>query len=141
MLAIDLPWRIWIWIHHVKIAEYSISNLVDPTYLYDRRARVLPSSHELWHQLWRFEAWSMIVPFILLGFVGAVVLRRFRVAIFGAAWLLLSVAGLLSIYWISTNPLASHLTDSADRTIDSLVFGGALLVPVLLAFERDPAPR
>jgi hypothetical protein len=51
---------------------------------------------------------------------------------------LLSFAGLLAIYWISTNPLKSHLTDSADRTIDSLIFGGALLVPLLLTFERQP---
>ena len=43
-------------------------------------------------------------------------------------------------YWISTNPVKSHLTDSADRTVDSLVFGGALLVPLLLAFEREPEP-
>ena len=79
MLAIDLPRRIWIWVQHVKIAEYSISNLVDPTYLYDRRADLDQSPR-------------------------------------------------------------GHLTDSADRTIDSLVFGGALVIRVLLAFERDPEP-
>jgi hypothetical protein len=133
-----LPWRIWIWIHHVKIAEYSISNLLDPAYLYDHRDRVGPSAHELWRQLWRLESFSFVVPLVLCGFAGALVLRRFRMAAFGAAWLLLSFAGLLAIYWISTNPLKSHLTDSADRTIDSLIFGGALLVPLLLTFERQP---
>jgi hypothetical protein len=140
VFAIDLPWRIWIWVHHVKIAEYSISNLVNPRYLYDHRDRVGPSAHELWHQLWRLEAWSFTVPLVLAGLAGAIVLRRYRVAIFGASWLVLSFAGLLAIYWISTNPLKSHLTDSADRTIDSLVFGGLLLVPLLLAVQREPEP-
>jgi hypothetical protein len=140
VVALDLPWRLWIWIHHVKIAEYSIADLLDPSYLYDHRGRVGPSAHELWHQLWRLESFSFVVPLVLCGFAGALVLKRWRIAAFGAAWLLLSFGGLLAIYWISTNPIKSHLTDSADRTIDSLVFGGALLVPLLLAFEREPEP-
>jgi len=127
-------------VHHVKIAEYSIADVFNPGYLYDHRGRVAPSAHELWHQLWRLESFSFVVPLVLVGFAGALVLRRFRIAAFGAAWLLLSFGGLLAIYWISTNPLKSHLTDSADRTVDSLVFGGALLVPLLLAFEREPEP-
>jgi hypothetical protein len=139
VVSIDLPWRIWIWIHHVKIAEYSLSNLFDPSYLYDHRGRVGPSAHEILHQLLRFEAWSLLIPLVLLGLVGAAVLGRHRAAIFGTSWLVLSFAGLLAVYWISTNPVASHLTDSADRTIDTLVFGGVLLVPVLLAVERDSA--
>jgi hypothetical protein len=138
VFVVDLPWRLWIWSHHVKIAEYSIADLLDPSYLYEHRGRVGPSAHELWHQLWRLESFSFVLPLVLCGFAGALVLRRFRIAAFGAAWLLLSYAGLLAIYWISTNPIKSHLTDSADRTIDSLVFGGALLVPLLLAFEREP---
>jgi hypothetical protein len=140
VIAIDLPWRLWILIHNVKIAEYSISDLLDPAFLYDHRGRVGPSAHELWRQLWRLESFSFVVPLVLCGFAGALVLRRFRVAAFGAAWLLLSFGGLVAIYWISSNPIKSHLTDSADRTIDSLVFGGALLVPLLLAFEREPEP-
>jgi hypothetical protein len=140
VIAVDLPWRIWILVHHVKIAEYSIADLFDPSYLYGQRGRVGPAAHELWHQLWRLESFSFVVPLVLVGFAGALVLRRFRIAAFGAAWLLLSFGGLLAIYWISTNPLKSHLTDSADRTVDSLVFGGALLVPLLLGFEREPEP-
>jgi hypothetical protein len=135
VVAVDLPWRIWIWAHNVKIAEYSIGDLFKPSYLYDHRSRVGPSASELWKQLWRLEAWSFLVPLILLGLTGAVVLRRFRPMLFGAVWLLLSFAGLLAIYWISTNPISSHLFNSSDRTIDSMVIGGALLVPVLLSRE------
>ena len=135
VVAVDLPWRIWLWAHHVKIAEYSLSNLFSPSYLYDHRDRVGPSAHQLWTQLWRLEAFSYVVPLILLGLAGALFLRRFRPAAFAGVWLLLSFAGLVAIYWISTNKVGNHLADSSDRTIDSLVFGGALLVPVLLSTE------
>jgi hypothetical protein len=132
VVAIDLPWRIWIWIHHVKIAEYSISNLFNPTYLWHHRSRVEPSASELWTQITQFGAFGLLVPIVFAGIVGSFVLRRYRPAAFGTAWLLLSFAGLLAIYWISTNSVSSHLADSSNRTIDSLVFGGALLVPALL---------
>jgi hypothetical protein len=66
--------------------------------------------------------------------------HRSRAAVFAATWLVLSFAGLLLIYWISRNPLTRHLDNTSDRTIDSLVFGSALLVPVLLAVEREPEP-
>jgi hypothetical protein len=125
-------------VHDVKIAEYSLSNLFDPTYLYDHRGRVGPSAHELWTQIWRLDSWSFIVPLTVLGLAGALVLGRFRLATFGAAWLVLSFAGLVAIYWISTTPTSSHLFNSSDRTIDAIVIGGALLVPVLL--EREPEP-
>ena len=48
-----------------------------------------------------------------------------------------SFGALVAIYWISTNPLTSHLENSSDRTIDSLVIAGGLLVPVLLFDERE----
>jgi hypothetical protein len=139
VVAADLPWRIWIWAHDVKIAEYSLADLFSPSYLYDHRGRVGPSASALWTQIWRLESWSFVVPLVFVGLAGAVALRRFRPAAFAAAWLTLSFAGLLAIYWISTNPLSSNLFNSSDRTIDSLVIGGALLVPVLL--EREPEVR
>ena len=75
------------------------------------------------------------MPLVIVGLAGALLLRRFRPAAFAGVWLLLSFAGLVAIYWISTNPVGSHLSDSSDRTIDTLVIGGALLVPVLLSTE------
>ncbi len=132
ILLADLPWRIWLQVNHVKIAEYSLSNLFSPSYLSDHSDRVRPAATELWTQIWTVSSWSYLVRLILFAFVAALVLRRFRQALFGMAWLLLSFAGLVAIYWISTNPLSSHLANSSDRTIDSLVLAGGLLVPVLL---------
>jgi hypothetical protein len=140
VVALDLPWRIWIQLHHVKIAEYSLSNLVDPGYLSAHSDRVWPSARELVLQIATMRSWSFLVWLALVGLGGAVLLRRFRLAAFAFVWLVLSFAGLVWIYWISTNPLTNHLYDSADRTIDSLVVGAALLVPVLLGPGRPGEP-
>jgi hypothetical protein len=138
VVAIDLPWRIWVQAHHLQTRDYALSNLVDPAYLWRTRGRVGPAASELWTQLWRLDSFSLLVLLAAAGLAGGLLLRRSRAAVFAATWFVLSYAGLLLIYWISRNPLTSHLDNTSDRTIDSLVFGSALLVPVLLAFEREP---
>jgi len=138
VVAIDLPWRIWVQAHHLQTRDYALSNLVDPTYLWRTRGRVGPAASELWTQLWRLDSFSLLVVLAAAGLAGGLLLLRSRAAVFAATWFVLSFVGLLLIYWISRNPLTSHLDNTSDRTIDSLVFGSALLVPVLLAFEREP---
>jgi dolichyl-phosphate-mannose-protein mannosyltransferase len=139
-LAIELPWRIWVQVHGLKTADYSLANLFDPGYLNEHRDRVGPSASELLTQIGRIESWSYLVPLIVVGLAGALLLRRFRLAAFGAGWAVFSFAGLLAIYWISRNPVSSNLFNTSDRTIDTLLLGCALLVPVLLAPEREPEP-
>jgi hypothetical protein len=141
--AADLPWRIWLQVNDVHIAEYSLANLFDPFYLSKHADRVGPVVHELARQIWRVTSWSHVVELTVFALVSALVLGRFRPALFAIGWLLLSFAALVDIYWISTNPLTSHLSNSSDRTIVSLVIAGGLLVPVLLFDEQaDPyAPR
>jgi hypothetical protein len=140
VLLVDLPWRIWLEVNQVHIAEYSLSDLFSPSYLSAHSDRVSPVVRELWRQISLEGSWSKLVPLTFLAVVGAAVLGRFRPALFGAVWLVLSFAALVGTYWISTNSLASHLANSSDRTIDSLVIAGALLVPVLLYAEPEPAP-
>ena len=48
---------------------------------------------------------------------------------------MLSFGALVAIYWVSRTPLTDNLFNSSDRTIDSLMIAGALLVPVVLAPE------
>jgi hypothetical protein len=137
VLAIDLPWRVWVQLHHVQIAEYSLSNLFSVSYLRAHSNRVWPSAHELLFQIRSTASWSYLVLLALVALASALLLRRFRLVLYSTLWLLLSFAGLVAIYWISTKPLAYGLSGSSDRTIDTLVIGGALLAPVLLRVERD----
>jgi hypothetical protein len=133
VVVADLPWRIWIATHHVKIAEYSLSDLVDPHYLSSHFDRVGPSASELLDQIFAGHAWSYLVWASCAGVLGAVLAGRLGSAAFAVLFLVLGFAGLLAIYWISTNPVSSHLTNSSNRTIDSLVLSAALLVPLLLS--------
>ena len=134
-LAIDLPWRIWVQAHHLPTRDYALSNLFNPPYLWDHRGRVWPAAHELLAQISNTDTWSLVLPFVLAGLLGAFVLREMRPAAFGVTWLLLGFGGLVAIYWIQRLPLSSHLYNSSDRTIDSLMIGGALLVPVVVFSE------
>jgi hypothetical protein len=138
-LLIDLPWRLWLQVEHAKIAEYSLADAFNPAYLRRADFRVGPAAHELARQIAHVSNWSYVVAFGVVGLVGALAAGRFRPAAFGLVWLALSFLGLVVVYWISTNPLADHLDFSSDRTIDSLVVGAAMLVPVLLRPEPEPA--
>jgi hypothetical protein len=131
--AIDAPWRIWIATHHVKISEYSISNAFDPGFLRARWSRVGPSAHELLTQIVRVQAWGYLVALALVGVAGAFVVRAPRRGAFVSLWLLLSFAGMVVIYWISTNPVTNNLYNSSNRTVDAIVVGAAAAVPALLA--------
>jgi hypothetical protein len=139
-LLVDLPWRVWLQVEHVKIAEYSLANAFDPSYLRRADFRVGPSARELLAQIAHVGSWSYVVALGVLGLGGALAAGRFRPAAFGLVWLALSFGGLVVVYWISTNPLADHLDFSSQRTIDSLVVGAAMLVPVLLRPEPATAP-
>ena len=111
-------------VNHVKIAEYSLSNLFNPRYLSDHADRVGPAAHELWTQIWAVGSWSYLVPLTLLALAAALVLRRFRPRCSASAGCCSRSPDCVAIYWISTNTVESNLSNSSDRTIDSLVLGG-----------------
>jgi hypothetical protein len=132
VVAADLPWRVWVAAVGARSTDYTISDLLDPSYLSRQSGRVSPVTRELWSQIWSVPSWSHVVLLVVFALASAVVLRRFRLALFGAVWLLLSFGGLVAIYWISQNEIESNLMNSSNRTIASIVIGGGLLVPVLL---------
>lgn len=141
VVAVDAPWRIWLWSHHVKIAEYSLSNLFSPSYLSKASGRVEPSARELISQLFHVSSWSYLTALVVVGLAGGAAVRQGRLTAFTAGWLSLSFGGLVLIYWISINPLSDHLHFSSNRTIDSLVLGGALLLPLLLGAQPADLPE
>ena len=144
---LDLPWHVWLLVHHVTGTSFDLSKLLSPAYLSAHWHRVGTADHELLAQIRAEGSWSYLPLLIMLGLAGALILGRFRTAAFASAWLALSFGGLLLVYWTSPFPLGANLFNSADRTIDTLVIGGALLVPALLALgppagsgEHAPGP-
>ena len=121
----------------MKIAEYSISSLFSPTNLSEHRCCAGPSARELLFHIRSTGSWSYLAVTVVAAFAAALALGYVRPAIFVAGWRSLSCAGLVAIYWISTNPLTSHVYNSSDRTIDAMMIGSALLVPVLFGRPRE----
>ena len=142
-VALVLPWHVWLLAHGVTTTTFGLSHLLRPSYLTSHWYRVESAQQQLLDQILLQSSWSHLPLLLLTGLALALLLRRFTLAAFGAGWLLLSFAGLLCVYWASPLPLENNLYNSADRTIDTLVIGGALLVPVLIGHptrrSRDPA--
>ena len=137
-VALILPWHLWLLAHHVTGTTWKLSHLLHPGYLADNAHRVSSAARQLLDQIWLASSWSRLPWLVVAGVVLALLLRRLRATSFAVAWLLLSFGGLLLVYWSSPLTLEDNLYNSADRTIDTLVIAGVLLVPVLLAIERDP---
>src|SRR6202041_3050308 len=80
--ALDLPWRIWLHLEQVGMAAHPISNLLDLSALGRQSGRVEPAARALWHEVWRFQSWSLLVPLLLVGLAGSLVRRRGRLPVF-----------------------------------------------------------
>jgi hypothetical protein len=139
VVALDLPWRIWLHLERIGLAPHAISNVLDLSALGPQSGRLGPAASGLWHELWRFQSWSLLVPLVILGLAGSLAQGRVRLALFAAVWLLLCVAGLLVVSWTSTTALAGSLA-AFPGTIAGLLIGGGLLVPLLLHSAPEPEP-
>jgi len=136
LLAAILPWRIYCSAYGLSTPDYNLGRLTDVHYLSEHSDRVGPVVHELWRQLDDPYKWAFLTWVILLAFLAGVLARRWRVLTFAGIWLTLSALGLVVLYWVSTLPLESNITNTSYRTIVSLLVGGGALTP-LFVFPRE----
>lgn len=132
VLAALVPWRIFIAAHHLPNPEYSLGNAANPGYLSDHAGRVGPAASGLADRI-ASGRFGFLVILIALGLATALASRRYRELAFAGAWLALSFLGLVLVYWISSVPVDLTLVWSGDRTVTSIVLGGAALAPLLAA--------
>ncbi|MDX6447911.1 MAG: hypothetical protein QOD08_374 [Gaiellaceae bacterium] len=132
VLAVLVPWRVFIAAHHLPNPEYSLGNAASPGYLSDHADRVGPAAGGLADRI-ASGRFGFLLALILLGLATALVSRRYRELAFAGAWLALSFLGLVLVYWISNVPVHLTLVWSGDRTVTSIVLGGAALAPLLAA--------
>jgi 4-amino-4-deoxy-L-arabinose transferase-like glycosyltransferase len=132
VLAVLVPWRIFIAAHHLPNPEYSLGNAADPGYLSDHADRVGPAASGLADRI-ASGRFGFLLVLILLGLATALASRRYRELAFAGAWLALSFLGLVLVYWISNVPVDLTLVWSGDRTVTAIVLGGAALAPLLAA--------
>jgi hypothetical protein len=136
VLAFILPWRIYCFAYGLSTPDYSLGNMVRPSYLSAHADRVWPTVSELVTQLTDTRSWGLLVWVILLALLSGILAARWRLLSFAGTWLVLAAGGLLMTYWISVLPTESHLTNTSNRTIVSLLVGGAAMVP-LFVFPRS----
>ena len=132
VVVIALPWRIFTAVHHLSTGGIQLSGVFRPSLLAAHAGRVGPSAHALVDQV-GLTRWGLLVPLIVIGLLAALMSGRVLLAWFAATWLLLSFAGLVTVYWVSSLQLDWYLGTSAYRTVATLVIGGAALTPLLAA--------
>jgi hypothetical protein len=133
LAAILVPWNIYCAAYGLSTTDYNLANVVNVRYLRDHSDRLGPIVRELWHQLSATQSWGYLVAAIAVGLATGLAARRWRSTVFAATWLALASGGLVLVYWISTLPTSSNLTNSSFRTIVSLLVGGTSLLPLLIA--------
>jgi hypothetical protein len=135
-VACVAPWHIWLLVHDVTATTFNLSHLLNPDYLTSHWFRVVSAQHQLFAHIQLASNTSRLSLVAAVGFACALLVGSLRLTAFGAAWLVLSFGVLICVYWASSQPLYPDLNFSADRTIDTLLVGGVLLVPVLIGTAR-----
>jgi Ca2+/Na+ antiporter len=131
VVLVLLPWRVFVAVHDLPVADYDLSNLADAGYLADNADRVRPAADGLLSEIFSGD-WGLLVPLFVVALAAALLARRYALAAYSAVWAVLSFGGLLAVYWISVVPLELQLVWTADRTIVTIVVGAAALTPLLV---------
>jgi hypothetical protein len=133
LAAILAPWRLYCIAYGLTTPDYDLANVSKVGYLRSHSDRVGPTVQELWRQLHSWHGWGYLLAAIAAGIATGLIGRRWRTTGYVVVWLALASAGLVLIYWISTLPTSSNLTNSSYRTIVSLLVGGTSMLPLLIA--------
>ncbi len=139
LAGILIPWQIYCSAYGLSTSDYDLANVANVGYLRDHSYRLGPVVHELWPQLDTPDNWGYLVAAIGVGIATGIAGRHWRATAFAAVWLALATGGLVLVYWVSTLPTSSNLTNSSFRTIVSLLVGGTAVLPLLIAPIHDEA--
>jgi hypothetical protein len=132
VLALVLPWRIYCSAYGLNTPDYDLGHVTSVSYLRAHTDRVGPVVRELWRQLTAQNKWGLAVWVILLALLAGLLARRWGALVFAGTWLGVSSIGLVMLYWVSTLPLESNITNTSYRTIVSLLVGGAAVAPLFI---------
>jgi hypothetical protein len=128
-LAVYLPWKLYVRIHHLGDINYSLSDSLHP-----HKLGVAPIAFRaLGREMLDPRQWGLLAPI----FAALLVLAAWRgsrpLALFGAITVGLSWLGLSWIYVISHFEYSSYLDSTKERVVASVVLGAAALTPLLAA--------
>jgi hypothetical protein len=130
-VALLLPWRLYVRVHHLQDINYSLGDSFDLHHIRGRLGVGPIAFRTLGAQMVDPRQWGLLVPLFAALLVAAALAGSWRLTVFGSVTLLLSWLGLSWIYVISSFEYSSYLDSTKTRVVASVVLGAAALIPLL----------
>ena len=132
-IAVIVPWRIYVSIHHVHDINYSLLNSFDYGHIHGRAGVGPIAFRTLGGQLIDPGQWGLLVPIAAAIVVVALLTGPRALPLFAAIWTIVSWLGLSWIYVISHYEYSYYLDSTKERVVASIVVGLAALTPLIAA--------
>jgi len=130
VIAIVLPWWIYVRAAGLATAGYQLGDFIDPAYARSQLERAAPAAEEL-ARLVMNDGWGYLPALTGVGIVAAILAARLDLAIFVLSWLGVSFLGLVLAFVVYRQPLELILTWAGLRSVTTLVLTGGALAPLL----------
>ena len=133
-----VPWKLWLSANDVpRTALYDPADLLRPGYLADRSGRLWTAVRDVPGYFFSWDAWLVAVPLALLLALALVGVRP-SLSAFVLGTIVVGLAGNLTVYWVSREPIDWYISTTADRTSATLAVFSAAVVPLLAAEALRP---
>lgn len=132
-VAVLLPWRIYVHVHHLRDINYSFGDSFRYDHLHGRLGVGPIAFRTLGEQMVDPRQWGLLGPVFLALILVALVAGARALPVFAAVWTGIAWLGLSWIYVISRFEYSSYLDSTKERVVASIVLGAGALVPLLAA--------
>jgi hypothetical protein len=132
-VALVLPWRIYVAVHHLHDINYSFLNSFDYGHIHGRAGVGPIAFRTLGDQMVDPGQWGLLVPIAAAIVAVALVTGPRGLPLFAVIWTLVSWLGFSWIYVISHYEYSYYLDSTKERVVASIVVGLAALTPLIAA--------
>jgi hypothetical protein len=140
-VALLVPWRIYVAIHHIHDINYSFLNSFDYGHIHGRAGVGPIAFRTLGNQMVDPGQWGLLVPISAAVIAVALVTGPRSLSLFAVIWTFVSWLGLSWIYVISHYEYSYYLDSTKERVVASIVVGLAALTPLIAAEAWTGARR
>jgi hypothetical protein len=132
-VALVVPWRIYVGIHHLHDINYSFLNSFDYGHIHGRAGVGPIAFRTLGGQMIDPGQWGLLVPIAAAIVVVALVTGPRTLPLFAIIWTVVAWLGLSWIYVISHYEYSYYLDSTKERVVASIVVGLTALTPLMAA--------
>jgi hypothetical protein len=132
-VALVVPWRIYVGIHHLHDINYSLLDSFDYGHIHSRAGVGPIAFRTLGEQMVDPGQWGLLVPIAAAIVVVALATGPRTLPLFALVWTLVSWLGLSWIYVVSHYEYSYYLDSTKERVVASIVVGLTALTPLIAA--------